>query len=113
MNKITFFLLLLPFFGLFSCEEDAPDSVPNCIASQLKAASKICPDAKAQVHAYTFQGKSVFTLSEGNCVRDGGMMVVTETCDSLCFLGGFDGNIICNGDTFYLAATEKELVWEE
>ena len=93
---------------------DLQVDVPECIENKISAFKKsnITCDEGASVTRYTFQEKMVYVFSPGNCIADGGANVYDEACDELCFLGGLAGNLECQGEVFYLNATDETIVWK-
>jgi hypothetical protein len=99
---------------LWSCEKsDLPGNLPNCVKTEVE---KFQDDQKncdnASVIEFKFQGETVYVLSQGNCIADGGATVINNSCEEVCFLGGFAGITDCNGENFYETATEVQVIWE-
>lgn len=66
----------------------------------------------ASVKEFIFQGKTVYVLSEGNCIANSGAEVIDSDCNHLGYLGGFVGNIEINGVEFSPNATLIRTIWE-
>ena len=112
----TFKLIgLLCIIGILGCEDfDLHEAVPKCIEKKIKEFRKswtTC-DSGAKVNRYEFQGMEVYVFGPGTCGADMSATVYDKQCNSLCSLGGFTGNIMCNGVVFADYATNKILIWE-
>lgn len=113
MKNLLFSLTAVLLILLSGCDKFKIEGVPSCIEDELKEAADVCSQEKASLTAFLFQGEKVYILDPGNCIADGAVAVVNQNCDTLCSLGGFAGNVMCNGEIFYQAATDEELIWEE
>lgn len=113
MKNLLFSLSILVVILLSGCEKYTIEGIPVCLDDELYPASRLCSDQKASLTSFMFQGEKVFILSGGNCIADGSTPVLTIDCDTVCVLGGFAGNTMCNGEVFYQTATDEELIWEE
>ena len=113
MKNLFLTFIALSFIFLSSCDREIIKVLPECIQDEIKSSNRTCPQDKMTVHSYTFQGETVFILTKDACIADGGVSVVTQNCDTLCFLGGIAGLTTCQGEEFHQVATDEELVWEE
>ncbi|MBW8049156.1 MAG: hypothetical protein FVQ77_02220 [Cytophagales bacterium] len=116
MKKLKPYLLLIIFFALTlaGCKKiDVPNDTPTCIKKKIrKLLKEDCPSVKT-VYQYSFQGQTVYSFSPQNCGADLTGEVVDDNCNTICWLGGISGNILCNGDTFYKATTNEKLIWQD
>ncbi len=104
----------MPLF-LSGCQKlELEVDVPGCIKKKIREFknSDITCEEGASVTRYTFQKKTVYVFSPGNCIADGSAKVYDEACDELCYLGGLAGNLECQGPVFYLTATNEAIVWK-
>ena len=102
------------FAALFivSCEDlNLPEGTPDCIEKRIKKFDRKggCSTG-ATVVKYNFQGGTIYVFNPGNCGADFTAAVVDQDCNDLCTLGGFGGNVVCNGDTIS-EATNREVIW--
>ena len=111
-------LLLMPFFAflaLTGCENlDIPPDVPDCIISKTKKFKRqVSCDNGNSVTEYTFQGKEVYTFSQGgDCISEAGSEVVDSDCNNIGYLGGFVGSQEVNGVNFSANAVFIRTIWE-
>lgn len=113
MKNLFYSLSILAFIFLSACNKEDLKALPQCLQDEINSSSRTCPDDKMSVSSYTFQGEKVYILTKDQCIADGGVSVVTQNCDTLCFLGGIAGLTSCQGEEFYQVATDEEVVWEE
>lgn len=93
-------------------DRDVPDETPSCIRKSIRQFNRRAAcDTGATVTRYTFQESVIYVFSPGNCGADQSAQVVDAACDNVCTLGGFTGNIVCNGDTLYREVTNEEVIW--
>lgn len=107
MNQyfIVFLIITLSFCA---CKKDS-NSSPDCI-------DRLIQEQKADisaVYSYSYQGKTVFDFHPQEECCDFFNNIYSEDCSLLCALNGIAGNQICNGDTFYLKARNKTLIWKK
>jgi hypothetical protein len=111
MNK---YLLLLAIIFLSACsKEDDNVETPQCIREKIEQFSKnqnIC--SNATIEQYIFQDKMVYCLNIGTCGADLTTPVIDSDCNSIGFLGGLQGNIIINGESFS-KAKHIRTVWRK
>ncbi|MDB4728280.1 hypothetical protein OAF63_05775 [Saprospiraceae bacterium] len=111
-NLVLFALTSILFFG--SCDkDDLPGDLPSCVKSKVEdfqSDQKNCDNAS--VIEYEFQGQTVYVLSQGNCISDGGATVINSACEDVCFLGGIAGITDCNGEEFHTVATQTQVIWQ-
>ncbi len=113
MKNLFLILSTLALICLSACNKEELKALPQCVQDEINSSNRVCPDDKMSVHSYTFQGEKVYILTKDQCIADGGVSVVTQNCDTLCFLGGIAGLTSCQGEEFYQVATDEELEWEE
>ena len=113
MKNLFFSLSILALIFLTACDKEDFKALPECVQDEINSSDRTCPSDKMMVHSFTFQGETVYILTKDQCIADGGTSVVTQNCDTLCFLGGIAGLTMCSGEEFYKVATDEELVWEE
>jgi hypothetical protein len=102
-------LLIIPIFALFcSCSDDIPSCIDDRI-DEFKEMNKDCADASIIV--YEFQEIRLYGFTDGQCIADGGTTLLTEDCETYCFLGGIAGFIECQGENFFQNASEIEQIW--
>jgi len=116
MNPLKSYLLLIFIFGLIltSCKKiDVPSDTPVCIKKKIrKLLNEDCPSVKT-VYQYNFQGQTVYAFNPKDCGADLSSEIVDNNCNNICWLGGISGNMVCNGDTFFKAATNERLIWQD
>jgi len=104
----------LSLFVIFSCKKsDIASGIPACIRNEISA-HKIDPGKGVdRVNEYLFQNKIVYGFDHG-MIADGQLEVKDESCNTLCFVGGFGGPAvnICNGENFFQAAVLQRTIWE-
>ena len=106
MKNLSFLLFI---FFCFSCGDgDLPDCI-NDINRDFRSDNSSCNNAS--ITSYDFQGERVYAYADGDCLNDGGVRIVNEDCDDVCFLGGIGGFVDCNGDPFFDTAVEVEVIW--
>ncbi|PIQ20522.1 MAG: hypothetical protein COW65_14465 [Cytophagales bacterium CG18_big_fil_WC_8_21_14_2_50_42_9] len=102
-------LMLIPFFAIIaltSCEKaNIAPGVPACAVKQIKEFKKESSCDDGAVAEYKFQNKTVYVLSDGNCIADGGSQVIDSDCNYLGYLGGLVGSREINGVDFASNAT--------
>lgn len=113
MKNLVLSLSLISLIFFSSCDKEDFKALPQCIQDEINSPDRVCPGDKMTVHSFFFQGETVFILTKDQCIADGGVSVVNQNCDTLCFLGGIAGLTTCQGEEFYQVATDEELVWEE
>jgi len=68
--------------------------------------------SRSSVISYKFQGMEVYAFADGICISDGGIQVLDEDCEQLCYLGGIGSLEDCGGVNFFEIAEEIEVIWE-
>ena len=93
---------------LISCEKNSlnyPDCINTLIQQQRSEISA--------VYRYSYLASTVYDFNpEGECC-DFTNTIYSEDCKVICVLNGIAGIQICAGDTFYLKATDKTLIWKK
>jgi hypothetical protein len=115
MKTPPIFSLIILSIALSGCEKvDLEVNVPSCIEKEIKDFQKtsFACDSEAQVLRYDFQDSQVFVFKPGNCGADLPEKIYDSSCNLICSLGGFEGNIYCNGEIFLYIATNRTLVWK-
>jgi len=109
MIKKLFFIVLLTS----GCEPGYfLEDVPSCIQKRINNFNRVeACDEGASVYEYFFQGETVYVFSMGDCGADQSANVYDTNCNRICTLGGFTGNLECNGEVFGEKASNKKLVW--
>ena len=104
--------VLFTVFFIVGCKDlDLPEGTPDCIEKRIrKFDRKGGCSTGATVVKYNFQGRTIYVFNPGNCGADFTAAVVDKDCNDICALGGFGGNIVCNGDTIS-EATGEEVIW--
>lgn len=100
--------------ALSACKKESCGfgEVPECIMDRIENNDNelFCDDAN--VKAYTFQQKTVYVFDAGTCGADFSYPVLDADCNTLGFLGGFQGNTKINGEEFSNAVFVRT-VWEK
>lgn len=112
--RITTILAFVVLFSIISCERlDLKENVPDCIENKILefSESSLC-DQGASVYRYVFQNKFVYVFYPGNCGADMMATVYDQDCNAICGLGGFTGNVMCEGVRFDENATDEILICE-
>jgi len=111
-------LLLMPLFAFIAltvCDNlnISPD-VPECIVSETKKFKRQAPcNSGNSVAEYTFQGKKVYTFSQGgDYISDAGSELVDSDCNNIGYLGGLIGIQEVNGVNFSANAVFTRTIWE-
>lgn len=109
MIKVLFFSIV----AAVDCEDlDLPKDTSRCIKKRIRKFARTAScDLGAEVESVYFQGKVVYIFNPGNCGADMSTLVVDSDCHEVCSLGGFTGNVVCNGDSLYKEATNRQVVW--
>lgn len=81
-----------------------------CLNSKISDFKKDACSTGASVKEFVFQNQSVFCFDPGVCGGDLATYVLTESCDTLGFLGGIAGNTVINGEPFSIAEF-RGMVW--
>jgi hypothetical protein len=102
------FLILFTLFIAASCDEESTSKAPQCINALIETQQN---DIGA-VYSYTYQGATVYDFNPKEPCCDFTNTIYATDCAVVCVLNGITGNQICNGDTFYVKATNKTLVWK-
>jgi hypothetical protein len=112
MKKYTTVALIA--ISIFSgCTKlDIERDTPKCIVKEIKNFKRPGMCDNAEVAVYTFQGKTVYVFSPGNCQVDSQADVLDEECKFLGSLGGFVGNTKINGESFSNAVFLKT-IWSK
>lgn len=96
--------LLFSFILMGSCHKDM-QCVNELIESQRKEISA--------VYSYNYLGQTVYDFNPEGVCCDLANTIYSSDCTVICVLNGLIGNQICKGDTFYLKATNKTLIWKK
>ena len=48
-----------------------------------------------------------------DCADDGESTVMDENCHTICKLGGWNGNLLCDGVDFYANAVYEKKIWKK
>lgn len=114
MKKIIYvasFLLVL--IGCNNPEEEA--NYPDCIKTQIdnfeSVANYPVSTPRAHIDKYSYKGQIVYLINDQIGWADGAATVVNEKCESICLLGGIDGNQ--NDCVDWDKATFIETVWKD
>ena len=110
--RILFGMILI--LVLSTCEKiDLEVDVPDCIKHEIRAFKKTPEGCSgAQVMRYDYNGERVYVFEPGSCGADMLTYIYDSDCHRLCTLGGFAGNILCDGQNFYENAKNGVLVWK-
>ncbi len=107
----TIALIAIVTFG--GCVKlDIEKDTPKCIVKEIKQFQRSGVCDNAEVAAYTFQGKTLYAFSLGNCQVDSQADVLDDECKLLGSLGGFVGNTNINGEPFSNAVFLKT-IWSK
>src|SRR6218665_162442 len=112
MKKLTFFMLLAVSLAAACNKQGIAKGTPACVKQKIKTFEKESSCGDASVKKYNFQGKTVYAFEPGTCGADMTTEVISESCSSLGFLGGFAGNTTINGEDFSKAEL-VETVWKK
>lgn len=112
MNCFNFSFLILFFMLSVACEKNSEKSgIPECVNEIIVLLEKEdCPSV-GMVVEYQFMGGTVYVIEPRNCGADLTSQVVDSNCQTLCYLGGITGNIMCNEVNFYDEATARKQVY--
>lgn len=105
--------LVLSFIG---CDKvEIKTSVPQCINEAINSyhKSNISCESGKSVYRYEFNDRYIYVFNPGNCGADMMAEVYDENCNRICGLGGFAGNLTCEGVNFWEEATDETLIWED
>jgi hypothetical protein len=109
-SRFTISILIALF--LWSCEDTGPvNNVSKCINSIIEADPPDCGDeSNTTVDEYYFQNELVYVFDYSFCCCDYSSPVLNAECETLGYLGGFEGNSIINGEDFSHAVFQRT-VW--
>ena len=111
--KSSLYVPVIIIVSLLGCKkEDIEKDIPDCVRQNVKELIKQACKEGASAKEYTFQQKTVYVLSPGNCGADMSAKVIDAECTNLGYLGGIDGNTKINGEEF-ATATFQRTIWEE
>lgn len=105
MKNLTLALLITGLM-ICSCQKESPD-YPGCISNLIETQK----DEIGAVYSYTYLGETVYEFTPKEDCCDFQNAIYSVDCTVICMLNGITGNQICKGDTFYLKATDKTLLW--
>jgi hypothetical protein len=111
------FLLIPAIFALLvisSCKKsDIASGTPKCIRDEITTRKNDPQWLVSKISEYLFQDKLVYGF-EQRSVADAAMEVKDESCNTLCFVGGFGGPSVnfCHGDNFFQTSVLKRIIWE-
>jgi hypothetical protein len=105
--KNILYLLIIGSAVIIACSKSGIDN-PDCIDKLIETQKQ---DIGA-VYSYNYQGESVYEFTPKEDCCDFENFIYSKSCALICKLQGITGNQICNGDTFYVRATDKTLVWK-
>lgn len=107
------FSIILSITTFLGCiKHDIEKGTPKCVVSKIKDFNKSSICDNPNVKEYTFQGKTVYVFDPGTCGNDFSSEVIDSDCNSLGYLGGFNGNTKINGEEFSNAIFIK-ITWEK
>lgn len=114
MKTATPFVVLMIALLSNSCKKkDGLALAPPCIHAKIQTLLlENCPSVKS-VHQYRFKGNTVYLFSPKDCGADTTSDVYDASCNIICSLGGFSGDMLCYNTDFYQSATNKKWVWGE
>ncbi len=98
---------------ILACNKDDPETeIPNCLDMQIESfqSSGTACSSGASVSEYTFQNRTVYVFSPGNCGADLSSEVLDRECRLIGMLGGISGNSEVNGEDFGTADLVR-VVW--
>ncbi|MDZ7604729.1 MAG: hypothetical protein U5K79_03875 [Cyclobacteriaceae bacterium] len=107
--------LLLVLVSCTYCQKvDFREEATDCLQAKITAFEQgdYACDKGATVYRYKFQGQFVYVFNPGPCGADMISPVYDANCVEICGLGGFAGNMMCNGTNFS-TATDETLIWED
>lgn len=93
-----------------SCKKTGEGSVPTCIANEIAAANG--NQMVDSVQKRMFHGKEVYLFINSRCC-DMTSPVYDAQCNKLCDLGGFAGNMNCEGENFESGSVYVSTVWKK
>jgi hypothetical protein len=94
-------------------KEEVDDTVPTCITNNIEANKDKTDWGIRSIDEYQYQGMVVYVYNPDANYADAQVAVIKTDCTSLCSLGGFTGNKMCNGDKFYDKAVYVKTVWQK
>ena len=106
---MKYLVFIFSLIILFACSDDTPECLEDRI-TQFQTDQADCP--MASIKKYKFQGEILYGFSDGNCIADGGTILLNEACQQFCFVGGIASLSDCEGVNFFQNAEELELIWE-
>lgn len=110
MIRYLNFLVVASVLVLASCSNEFDSDCQEAQADVFKTNMLDC--SGASIIKYEFEGRDVYAFTDGQCLSDGGVSIIDESCTTICFLGGIAGFTECDGIDFYAEAEQKEVIWE-
>lgn len=112
MKQAISLLIVLLLSLVAACNKGIARGTPACVKTKIKSFDKSSSCGSAHVDELTFQGATVYAFDPGSCGADRTTEVISSSCSSLGFLGGFAGNTRINGEDFSNAIFVKT-VWKK
>jgi hypothetical protein len=106
--KLTVLMILLA--AAHSCTKTDSNVVPNCIENAIVTANS--NQMVDSVQKRMFKGKEVYLFINSQCC-DMTSPVYDADCNKLCDLGGFIGNMNCEGENFDSGSVYISTVWKK
>ena len=106
---MKYLFIIIISIGFLTCTDENPECI-DARVSQFKMDQADCPFGT--IKKYRFQNQILYGFTDGNCIADGGTIVLDESCRQFCLLGGIAGITDCEGVNFDQNAEELELIWE-
>ncbi len=107
--KTTLLALFCSTILLVACKKEVTYSA--CIEAEITKFKT--NDSAGSIEEYTFNGKTVFSFSQGQNIADGGATVLDADCKQICFLGGIAGFTTCEGIDFAKNAKLVKTIWKK
>lgn len=116
MKKLLL-ILVLSILVIASCKKSSPVAPASVCINNLLEPNRNNPNWEiGSIDEYDLKGKTIYGLSQdGNIINDGGIILVDENCNSLCFVGGFAGygNANCLGVNFFKESKLIRNIWSK
>jgi len=109
--KILASLVFMSFI-LFSCSDDDPTVLPECIDEELQAFIPAACSGTSDLTLWRFRGQDVYCFAYGNCIQPTYAEIFDQNCVSLCILGGANNNNDCDGTPWDVNAERLELLYQ-
>lgn len=106
----TSLLIMVLLATVHSCKKTADNNVPACIVNAIAEANT--NQMVDSVQKRQFHGKEVYLFINSKCC-DMTSPVYDAQCNKLCDLGGFAGNMNCEGENFETASVYISTVWKK